>query len=287
MAVDTPIDQYRVFGNPIHQSKSPNIHTAFATATGQHINYQAQLVAEGAFETTVTDFFESGGKGLNITVPFKQRAFAMAQVLSPAAQKAEAANTLYVNPQGQLVADNTDGMGLVRDICHNLGGELKAQRILVLGAGGAVRGVLQPILAQRPAQVIIANRTHSKALDLAASFTDLGPIEAVPMAQLQGPFDWIINGTSASLAGDLPPLPAGLLTNTSRCYDMMYSAQTSVFNAWALGQGAAAADDGLGMLVEQAAQSFNLWRGALPPRAEVLLALRSELRKQNLGNLSP
>jgi shikimate dehydrogenase len=278
MATDTAVDQYRVFGNPIHQSKSPNIHTAFASATGQHINYQAQLVAEDVFEDIVTEFFQSGGKGLNITVPFKQRAFAMAQILSPAAKKAEAANTLYLNEQAQLVADNTDGMGLVRDICHNLGGELKTKRILVLGAGGAVRGVLQPILAQLPAQVVIANRTHSKALDLAASFADLGPIEAVPMAQLQGPFDWIINGTSASLVGDLPPLPAGLFTNTSRGYDMMYSAQTTVFNAWALGQGAAAADDGLGMLVEQAAQSFNLWRGVLPPTEDVLRALRAELK---------
>jgi shikimate dehydrogenase len=277
MVTDTQIDQYRVFGNPIHQSKSPSIHKAFALATEQQINYQAQLVAEDEFEHTVTEFFVSGGKGLNITVPFKQRAFAMAQTLSPAAQKAEAANTLYLNNQGQLVADNTDGMGLVRDICHNLSGELKGKRILVLGAGGAVRGVLQPILAQLPAQVTIANRTHSKACDLAASFTDLGSIAAVPMDQLQGPFDWIINGTSASLAGDLPPLPEGLLTNTSRCYDMMYSADTTVFNAWAIEQGAAQADDGLGMLVEQAAQSFNLWRGILPPTATVLSALRSGL----------
>ena len=277
MVTETQIDQYRVFGNPIHQSKSPNIHMAFAQATKQQINYQAQLVAEDEFEHAVKEFFADGGKGLNITVPFKQRAFAMAQVLSPAAEKAEAANTLYFNDQGQLVADNTDGMGLVRDISHNLSGELKAKRILVLGAGGAVRGVLQPILAQLPAQVIIANRTYSKACDLAALFTGLGTIEAVPMDQLQGPFDWIINGTSASLAGDLPPLPEGLLTNSSRCYDMMYSAQTTVFNAWALKQGVAHADDGLGMLVEQAAQSFNLWRGVLPPTAEVLSSLRSEL----------
>ena len=277
MASETQIDQYRVFGNPIHHSKSPNIHKAFAQATKQHINYQAELVAEDEFEHRVKEFFADGGKGLNITVPFKQRAFAMAQVLSPAAKKAEAANTMYLNNQGQLVADNTDGMGLVRDISHNLSGELKAKRILALGAGGAVRGVLQPILAQLPAQVIIANRTYSKACDLAALFTGLGIIEAVPMDQLQGPFDWIINGTSASLAGDLPPLPEGLLTNSSRCYDMMYSSQTTVFNAWALKQGVAHADDGLGMLVEQAAQSFNLWRGVLPPTAEVLSSLRSEL----------
>jgi shikimate dehydrogenase len=277
-SIDLTVDQYRVFGNPIHQSKSPNIHKAFAQATQQHINYQAQLVAKDEFEHTVKAFFAVGGKGLNITVPFKQRAFAMAQVLSPAAQKAEAANTLYLNEQGQLVADNTDGIGLVRDIGHNLGGELKAKRILVLGAGGAVRGVLQPILAQMPAQVTIANRTHSKACDLAASFTDFGNIEALPMDQLQGPFDWIINGTSASLAGDLPSLPDGLLTSNSRCYDMMYSAQTTVFNTWALKQGAAFADDGLGMLVEQAAQSFNLWRGMLPPTAAVLSALRKELK---------
>lgn len=278
MSTDTAIDQYRVFGNPIHQSKSPNIHKAFAQATDQHINYQAQLVKDDEFEETVKDFFAKGGKGLNITVPFKQRAFAMAQVLSAAAKKAEAANTLYLNAQGQLVAENTDGMGLVRDICNNLKGQLAAKRILVLGAGGAVRGVLQPVLAQLPTQVVIANRTYSKACDLAALFTDIGPIQATPMAQLKGPFDWIINGTSASLAGDIPPLPQGLITNTSRCYDMMYSAQTTVFNEWALNQGAQQADDGLGMLVEQAAQSFNLWRGVLPPTDEVLLTLRRELK---------
>lgn len=278
MVTDTPIDQYRVFGNPIHQSKSPSIHKAFALATEQQINYQAQLVAENEFEHTVKEFFAQGGKGLNITVPFKQRAFAMAQALSPAAEKAEAANTLYLNEQGQLVADNTDGMGLVWDICHNLNGELKAKRVLILGAGGAVRGVLQPILAQLPKQVVIANRTFSKAQTLASSFADLGNIEAVPMDQLQGPFDWIINGTSASLAGDLPQLPDGLLASNGRCYDMMYSAQTTVFNAWALHQGAAFANDGLGMLVEQAAQSFNLWRGMLPPTATVLSTLRSELK---------
>jgi len=278
MSTDTAIGQYRVFGNPIHQSKSPNIHKAFAQATDQHINYQAQLVKDDEFEETVKDFFAKGGKGLNITVPFKQRAFAMAQVLSAAAKKAEAANTLYLNAQGQLVAENTDGMGLVRDICHNLKGQLAAKRILILGAGGAVRGVLQPVLAQFPTQVVIANRTYSKACDLAALFTDIGPIQATPMAQLKGPFDWIINGTSASLAGDIPPLPQGLITNTSRCYDMMYSAQTTVFNEWALNQGAQQADDGLGMLVEQAAQSFNLWRGVLPPTDEVLLTLRRELK---------
>ena len=278
MLIDTLIDQYRVFGNPIHHSKSPNIHSAFAAATHQQLNYQAQLVAEEAFEDTVTQFFAAGGKGLNITVPFKQRAVAIAQVLSPAATKAGAANTLYLNAQGQLVADNTDGTGLVRDICHNLEGQLSAKRILVLGAGGAVRGVLQPILAQLPAQVVIANRTYSKAYDLAALYADIGPIEATPMAQLKGSFDWIINGTSASLTGALPSLPKGLISNTSRCYDMMYGAQTTVFNQWALNQGAAQADDGLGMLVEQAAQSFSLWRGVMPPTAAVLSTLRSELK---------
>jgi shikimate dehydrogenase len=278
MLIDTLIDQYRVFGNPIHHRKSPNIHSAFAAATHQQLNYQAQLVAEEAFEDTVTQFFAAGGKGLNITVPFKQRAVAIAQVLSPAATKAGAANTLYLNAQGQLVADNTDGTGLVRDICHNLEGQLSAKRILVLGAGGAVRGVLQPILAQLPAQVVIANRTYSKACDLAALCADIGPIEATPLAQLKGPFDWIINGTSASLAGDLPSLPAGLISHTSCCYDMMYSAQTTVFNQWALNQGAAQADDGLGMLVEQAAQSFSLWRGVMPPTAAVLSSLRTELK---------
>lgn len=272
------IDQYRVLGNPIHQSKSPNIHQAFAQVTQQPLNYEAQLVAENDFESSVKAFFAAGGKGLNITLPFKQRAFAMADRLSSAAQKAGAANTLYLNEQGLLMADNTDGMGLVRDICHNLKGELKAKRLLVLGAGGAVRGVLQPILAQLPRQVIIANRTLSKAQNLAALFNDLGAIEALPLDQLKGPFDWIINGTSASLSGELPLLPDGLLTSNSRCYDMMYGAQTTVFNAWALQQGAGQAHDGLGMLVEQAAQSFTLWRGIRPPTATVLANLRMGLQ---------
>ena len=270
-------DQYRVFGNPIHQSKSPSIHRAFAQATQQQLNYQAQLVDEHDFEPSVKAFFANGGKGLNVTLPFKQRAFAMAHILSSASEKAQAANTLYLNEQGLLVADNTDGVGLVCDICHNLKGELKAKRILVLGAGGAVRGVLQPLLAQCPQQLVIANRTFSKAQTLAALFADLGVVEASPMDQLKGPFDWIINGTSASLTGDLPPLPDGLLATHSRCYDMMYSAQTTVFNAWALDQGVSQADDGLGMLVEQAAQSFHLWRSIRPPIAAVLAALRTEL----------
>lgn len=281
MSQDLHLDQYRVLGNPIHQSKSPSIHAAFAQATGQSINYQAQLVAEDEFEATVKQFFAAGGKGLNITLPFKQRAFAMAQVHSPAATKAKAANTLYLNQQGELMADNTDGVGLVRDICDNLKGQLRGQRVLILGAGGAVRGVLQPILAQEPSAVVVANRTHSKAEQLAQAFTELGNISACAMAQLQGSFDWIINGTSASLAGDLPPLPNGLISANSRCYDMMYSANITVFNAWAIKQGAAQADDGLGMLVEQAAQSFSLWRGILPPTSKVLQALRSELQKQS------
>ena len=272
-----PIDQYRVIGNPIKQSKSPSIHMAFSKATAEPINYEIQEAQDHNFEQIVEAFFAANGKGLNITMPFKQRAYAMAQVKSLAAQKAEAANTLYLNEQGQLVADTTDGVGLVRDICTNLGGELKGKKVLVLGAGGAVRGVLQPMLAQLPASLVVSNRTHSKALSLAQGFQDLGPIEALEMDKLQGPFDWIINGTAASLSGDLPPLPKGLVNQNTRCYDMMYSANTTVFNRWALDQGAAKADDGLGMLVEQAAESFSIWRGILPPTHDVLKALRAEL----------
>lgn len=272
-----PKDQYRVIGNPIKQSKSPSIHMAFSKATAEPVNYEIQEAQDHNFEQIVEAFFAANGKGLNITMPFKQRAYAMAQVKSLAAQKAEAANTLYLNEQGQLVADTTDGVGLVRDICTNLGGELKGKKVLVLGAGGAVRGVLQPILAQLPASLVVSNRTHSKALSLAQGFQDLGSIEALEMDKLQGPFDWIINGTAASLSGDLPPLPKGLVNQNTRCYDMMYSANTTVFNRWALDQGAAKADDGLGMLVEQAAESFSIWRGILPPTHDVLKALRAEL----------
>jgi len=271
------MDQYQVLGNPIKQSKSPQIHAQFASNTAQDVEYSAQLVPESDFEQVVEDFFASGGKGLNITVPFKQRAFSLAQHPSAAANLAQAANTLWLNEFGEVCADNTDGVGMVRDITVNLGAELSAKRILILGAGGAVRGVLEPLLAQKPAQVVIANRTLSKAQALAEAVASLGPVQACSFEHLQGPFDWIINGTSASLSGDLPPLPEGLLQASTQTYDMMYGAQATVFSQWAMAHGVAKASDGLGMLVEQAAESFTIWRGVRPTTAGVLSWLRQQL----------
>ncbi|MDP6969185.1 MAG: shikimate dehydrogenase [Gammaproteobacteria bacterium] len=271
------MDQYRVVGNPIKHSKSPQIHQQFAASTQQDIEYSAQLVAEDDFEQFVHDFFAKGGKGLNITVPFKQRAFAMAQHPSTVASMAQAANTLWCNEAGELCADNTDGVGMVRDIMLNLGGHLAGRRILVLGAGGAVRGVLALVMAQRPALLVIANRTPSKAQQLVESMHYLGRVKTCSFAELEGPFDWVINGTAASLTGDLPPLPDGLLAPQARTYDMMYGAEPTVFSRWARAQGAVVADDGLGMLVEQAAESFAIWRGVRPNTRQVLSWLRQQL----------
>ena len=271
------MDQYQVLGNPIKQSKSPAIHAAFADNTLQDLEYSAQLVAESNFEAYVKDFFAKGGKGLNITVPFKQRAFALAKHPSAAAALAAAANTLWCNASGEICADNTDGVGMVRDMTVNLGGELIGKRVLILGAGGAVRGVLEPVLAQQPSLVVIANRTLSKAEELAQAVQHLGKVEACGFTEVEGQFDWVINGTSASLSGDLPPLPAGILAAGARTYDMMYGAEPTVFSQWALEQGAAQADDGLGMLVEQAAESFTIWRGVRPQTAQVLAGLRAQL----------
>ena len=265
------MDQYQVLGNPIKHSKSPAIHKVFAVETKQDMEYSAQLVAEGDFESYVEQFFNRGGKGLNITVPFKQRAFALAKHPSAAASLAAAANTLWCNADGELCADNTDGVGMVRDITANLAGSLAGKRVLILGAGGAVRGVLEPVLAQK------LSRTVSKAQDLADAVQQLGNVSACGFTEVTGQFDWIINGTSASLSGDLPPLPAGILAAGARTYDMMYGAEPTVFSQWAMQQGAAQADDGLGMLVEQAAEAFTIWRGVRPSTQQLLADLRAQL----------
>ncbi|MCJ8169361.1 shikimate dehydrogenase [Atopomonas sediminilitoris] len=272
------LDQYGVFGNPIGHSKSPLIHRLFAEQTRQTMNYEALLAPLDGFATFASDFFARGGRGANVTVPFKEQAFALATQLSERAERAGAVNTLCRHADGTLLGDNTDGAGLVRDLMINAQWPLKAQRILLLGAGGAVRGVLQPLLAQQPSEIVIANRTLSKAEALAQHFADLGPVLASEFAWLQQPFDIIINGTSASLSGALPPLPAAVIrAGHTRCYDMMYSAEPTAFNQWAQDLGAAACMDGLGMLVEQAAEAFLLWRGVRPDSAPVLAALREQL----------
>ena len=271
-------DRYAVFGNPIAHSLSPTIHSSFAEQTGQDINYLGRQVALDQFDSEARGFFESGGLGLNITVPFKLEAYNFADQLSQAARRAGAVNTLLRRQDGAVQGDNTDGIGLLRDITGNLDYSIGGQRVLVLGAGGAVRGVLAPLLQQQPAQLLIANRTAEKARQLAQAFGSLGPVSGLGYEALQdGSFDLVINGTSASLAGKIPALPAGILAPHALVYDMVYGAEPTPFMNWASAQGVARVADGLGMLVEQAAESFLLWRGVMPQTAPVIRSMRELL----------
>ena len=272
-------DLYAVVGHPISHSKSPRIHSLFARQTGQAVEYTAIQAPLDGFADTVRQFFARGGKGLNVTVPFKEEAWRLAERRTARTELAGAANTLFQDPDGALVADNTDGVGLVRDLTVNLDVALGGRRLLVLGAGGAVRGVLGPLLAERPMELVIANRTLAKAEALARLFAreaDSTRLGACGFETPAAPFDLIINGTSASLQGDLPPLSANVIGADTVVYDMMYSLQTTTFNQWALAQGATRVHDGLGMLVEQAAESFRVWRGVRPETAPVIEQLRTE-----------
>lgn len=269
-------DHYAVIGNPIAHSKSPRIHAAFASQTQQNIHYDRIFVELGKLSDAVSEFQSKKGKGLNITVPFKKDAYDLADTLTERAQLAGAVNTLLLNDDGTLHADNTDGVGLVRDLSSNHGFNLSNKRILLLGAGGAAQGVLLPLLQQQPTEIIIANRTISKAEDLCEKFSRYGNISAHRFEELDGEiFDGIINGTAASLQGDVPPLPTGILNQNSWCYDMMYNTEPTAFVRWGKEQGAVQSVDGLGMLVEQAAESFTLWRGVRPETAPVIQLLRN------------
>ena len=275
---DAPPDRYAVMGNPIGHSKSPRIHALFAKQTRQRLTYDAILVDLGGFAQAVGNFQANGGNGLNVTVPFKQDAWDLADERSARAELAGAVNTLVLRADGSRFGDNTDGIGLVRDLRDNLGALLADRRVLILGAGGAVRGVLSPILDERPAELVIANRTVGKAQELAQLFAGRGKIEGTGFEALVGrQFDLVINGTSASLQGELPPLPEGLLAPGAWCYDMMYGKEPTVFMRWAQTHGAQHAVDGLGMLVEQAAESFFLWRGVRPDTTPVIAELRAAL----------
>ncbi|POZ50397.1 shikimate dehydrogenase [Methylovulum psychrotolerans] len=264
-------DCYAVFGQPISHSKSPRIHGFFAAQTGQDLSYTAQEVAPEHFTARVGDFFAAGGLGLNCTVPLKELAFDYAQVKTPRAERAKAVNTLKRLPDGAVLGDNTDGGGLVTDLLDNHHLTLAGQRILLLGAGGASRGILAPLLEQCPHSLRIANRTAAKAEQLAAEFADLGAVSGGGFADLAGQcFDLILNATSASLSGQLPPLPAGLLSPGGVCYDLAYGNQPTAFVRWGQAQGAAHSLDGLGMLIEQAAEAFRLWRGIHPDSAPLI-----------------
>lgn len=271
-------DQYAVIGNPISHSKSPQIHAAFAAQTQQELNYTAHLVELDGFKQRLLEFKQQGVRGLNVTVPFKNDAFAFADQLSPRAKSAGAVNTLVFNDNGTVFGDNTDGAGLVKDLTDNHGIALSGKRILILGAGGAVQGVLLPIIEQRPASITIANRTASKAQTLANTFAQLaGNCEITGNgfdSLVNQQFDIVINGTAASLQGEVPPLPDNLLANNAICYDMMYANQPTAFVLWGQQHGARKSIDGLGMLVEQAAESFFIWRGVRPDTASVIQTLR-------------
>jgi shikimate dehydrogenase len=268
-------DRYAVIGHPIAHSKSPDIHARFAAQTRQDLTYERLLAPLEGFVHTVQTFIAQGGNGANVTVPFKLEAHALATMLTPRARAAGAVNTLKFDGTA-ILGDNTDGVGLVADIVHNAGIAIGGRRVLLLGAGGAARGVLLPLLGEQPAELVIANRTASKASELATQFAAQGNVRAADFAAVQGRFDVVINATSASLAADVPPIsPAAFATN-ALAYDMMYGKEPTVFMRFAAQHGAVARD-GLGMLVEQAAESFYVWRGVRPDTASVFAALRAGL----------
>jgi len=272
-------DRYCVFGNPIEHSRSPQIHHAFAEQTEQNIQYTRELVDLDGFAERAKKFFDDGGIGANVTVPFKQDAYDFANVLTDRAKAAGAVNTLARVDEGQIVGDNTDGIGMVRDITHRLQWSLEGKRILILGAGGAVRGVLLPLLQEKPQSVAIANRTKSKAEDLSALFGEYGDLKGYSFNTLPNePFDLIINGTSAGFSGDVPPVHFGCFAPDTAVYDMMYADEPTEFLRFAADMGVSKLSDGLGMLVAQGAESFRLWRGVEPQTHPVITLLSQNKR---------
>lgn len=271
-------DRYAVIGNPVAHSRSPDIHAAFARQTGQDMAYGRILAPVDGFAAAVAAFRAEGGRGLNVTIPFKLEAFVLAARHTPRAEAAGAVNTLRFEPGGDALGDNTDGAGLVRDLRDNLGVRLAGAGVLVAGAGGATQGVVLPLLEAGAGEVVIANRTVERALTLAARFAGHAcgtAVRGCGYADLAGRrFDLIVNATAASIAGEALPLPGGLCAPGAAAYDMMYGKGETPFLAWARQQGAAVVSDGLGMLVEQAAESFLVWRGVRPDTGPVLRTLR-------------
>ncbi len=273
-------DRYAVIGHPVAHSRSPFIHALFARETGQTLSYERLDVPPAGFQRAVREFFTGGGKGLNVTVPHKEAAAALVDDRSPAATLAKAVNTIRQSASGALIGDNTDGVGLLRDLEQHFGLTLAGMRVLILGAGGAARGVLGPLLERRLECLVIANRTAARAAELAAEFGAIGAVIGAGFGDIEArPFDLIINATAASLAGEVPPIPAGVISAKTVCYDMAYAAGDTAFTHLARQSGAAAAHQGFGMLVEQAAESFYLWRGVRPATAPVLNQLLSEVSR--------
>lgn len=272
--------RYAVIGHPVAHSKSPRIHAMFAASLGQVIDYEKRLAPLHDFAGELMRFRAEGGVGANVTVPFKQQAFALARDASVRAQQAGAANFLMWRGD-HWFCDNTDGAGLVRDIEVNVQQPLHGQSVLLIGAGGAARGVLGPLLLRAPSCVVAVNRTAARAGELVAPYRQDYPVQAQTIGELTASatrFDIVINATSSSLSDALPlPVNAAIFSDASLAYDMMYGREPTPFMAWALGRGAARVSDGLGMLVEQAAESYVQWRGSLPQAAPVIARLRAEL----------
>ena len=272
--------RYAVIGNPIAHSKSPRIHAMFAESLGQTIDYEKRLSPLDDFAGELQRFRSVGGVGANVTVPFKQQAFALARAASLRAQQAGAANFLMWRDD-HWFCDNTDGAGMVRDIEVNLQQPFKGKSVLLIGAGGAARGVLGPLLLREPSRVVVVNRTAERAVELVAPYLQSYPVQAQTMVALttrSARFDIVINATSSSLRDALPlPANAEIFASDSLAYDMMYGKEPTAFIKWALAQGATRGSDGLGMLVEQAAESYVQWRGSLPSTATIIALLRAEL----------
>ena len=268
-------DQYGVVGHPVAHSWSPFIHGLFSRETGQAMSYRLYDIAPDEFHDRIRAFFREGGRGLNVTLPHKIAAVDVADDLTSRAAHAGAVNTFAMRSDGSLLGDNTDGTGLVRDLCDNLGIVITHRRILMIGAGGAARGVMAPLLALSPTELVIANRTPERAETLARAFDKLGKTQGVGFRYVAGgAFDLIINATSASLSGEIPALPPAVVGPETVCYDMAYGKSDTPFVRWGTKLGCARALQGWGMLVEQAAESFRIWRGVRPATAPVLEALK-------------
>lgn len=273
MTPDT--DQYGVAGHPVSHSWSPFIHGWFARDTGQDMAYRLYDFTPAELLDRAREFFHRGGRGLNVTLPHKIAAVNVATELTTRAAHAGAVNTLTLQQDGTIIGDNTDGEGLVRDLSDNIGVMLRDSRVLLIGAGGAARGALARLLSLSPSELVIANRTPERAADLAAVYARLGPVQGVGLRYISGgAFDLIINTTSAGLTGEMAPLPAALIGPQTVCYDMSYSTSGTPFVRWAMTQGCTHVEQGWGMLVEQAAESFRIWRGVRPRTTQVLAALK-------------
>ena len=273
------MDKYAVLGNPVNHSRSPAIHAMFRDETGQDMEYGTLFCPLGSFRETADSFRSGGGRGLNITVPFKEDAFRYADTLTERAKTAGAVNTLRFNDDGTVRGDNTDGAGFIADL-KRLKWPVSGKRVLVMGAGGAARGILMPLQEERPLMLFLANRTVSRAEALAREFPKIVAGSYEDLASL-GSFDLVINATSGSLSGTVPPLPDDIFAPGARAYDLMYTPSgMTVFLEWALSHGCCQVSDGLGMLVGQAGESFRLWRGVSPDSERVLKALREMLRAE-------